>query len=349
MDQTVEILAGCSNVEDLEQYLVHKALQKELTEKQLLYNCSPFDINEVALDNFRYLFRFEKEDIFTLYRALKMPERWVTSDRHTIGGVEGLCLLLRRFAYPNRLMELQNEFGLQYSTLSKLLKHITNFVYQRWSKLLLTFGENKWLTREFLQELAAIVHAKGAPLTNCIGFIDGTARSICRTTKLQQQVYSGHKRAHCLKFQAITLPNGIILHLSNPYPGRRHDAFILRDTKIMEQLRLYAPSLCIYGDEGYPLRLQLIRPYSNTNLTPQQQEFNRNMSKVRQCVEWSFGKITQQFAFVDFKKNQKLFLQPVGKFYIVATLLTNAHTCFYGSTTSKYFNVESPDIFQYFQ
>lgn len=131
--------------------------------------------------------------------------------------MEGLCLVLRFFfGYPNRLKNLQNEFGLQYSTLSKLLKLVCKFVYQKWKKLLGNIGKNKWLTREFLQEVAAIVHAKGAPLKNCIGFIDGTARSICRPHLMQQEVYSGHKRTHCLKFQSITLPNGIILYLSSP-------------------------------------------------------------------------------------------------------------------------------------
>ena len=45
------------------------------------------------------------------------------------------------------------------------------------------------------------------------------------------------------------------------------------------------------------------------------------------AVEWGFGKIVQLFAFVNFHKNQKLYLQPVGKYYRVATLLTNCHTC----------------------
>ncbi|KAJ3641826.1 hypothetical protein Zmor_028299 [Zophobas morio] len=136
---------------------------------------------------------------------------------------------------------------------------------------------------------------------------------------MQKELYSGHKRVHCLKFQAITLPNGLILHLSQPYPGRRHDSFILKDTHILQQLRLYCPTFCLYGDEGYPLKSQLIRPYSNTRLTEQQQLFNKKMSR------------------------------PVGKYYFVATLLTNAHSCIYGSLTSKYFNIDTPDLFEYFQ
>lgn len=58
------------------------------------------------------------------------------------------------------------------------------------------------------------------------------------------------------------------------------------------------------------------------------------MSRVRIAVEWPFGGITEYFAFVDFKKNMKLYLQAVGKLYLVSTILYNARVCLYGSTTS---------------
>jgi nuclease HARBI1 len=58
------------------------------------------------------------------------------------------------------------------------------------------------------------------------------------------------------------------------------------------------------------------------------------MSAVCECVEWGFGKISGNFAFLDFKKNLKLLLQPVGHYYLVGRLLTNVHTCLYGSQTS---------------
>ena len=48
---------------------------------------------------------------------------------------------------------------------------------------------------------ANAVHAKGAPLNQCWGFIDGTAHPISRPTLNQRIMFSGHKRVHCLKFQ----------------------------------------------------------------------------------------------------------------------------------------------------
>jgi hypothetical protein len=71
------------------------------------------------------------------------------------------------------------------------------------------------------------------------------------------------------------------------------------------------------------------------------------MSKVRECVEWGFGKVVGTFAFVDFKKNMKLYLQPVGRVYMAAVLMTNIHSCLYGSLTSQFFELDPPDVRQY--
>ena len=55
-----------------------------------------------------------------------------------------------------------------------------------------------WLDPETFSQA---IHMKGAPLDNCWGFIDGTARPIARPKRNQKVMYSGHKRVHCLKFQ----------------------------------------------------------------------------------------------------------------------------------------------------
>lgn len=81
--------------------------------------------------------------------------------------------------------------------------------------------------------------------------------------------------------------------------------------------------------------------------TDDEQEFNTRMSKVRTCVEWGFGKICQNVAYLDFKKNLNILLQPVGKFYLVACILINCHTCLYGSQTTTYFNLEPPSLETY--
>jgi hypothetical protein len=119
--------------------------------------------------------------------------------------------------------------------------------------------------------------------------------------------------------------------------GRRHDAALLAESGLLDRIRFQnnrQQPLCLYGDNQH-----LLCPYKNTRLTPEQEDFNRGMSRCRESVEWMFGKVTQLFAFLDYKKNQK---QPVGKYYLVATILTNCQACFYGNHVSEYFGLNPP-------
>ena len=136
-----------------------------------------------------------------------------------------------------------------------------------------------------------------------------------------------------------------------PIEGRRHDAFMLGESDLMEKLqRLRQPDgepYVIYGDPAYGITGNILSPYRGVGLSNYQKTFNSKMSKCRVSVEWGFGKICQNFAFLDFKKNLKVLLQPVGKYYLVATILVNCHTCLYGSLTGKYFNLHPPTLETY--
>ena len=68
------------------------------------------------------------------------------------------------------------------------------------------------------------------------GFIDGTVRPICRPVRDQQQFYNGHERVHALKYQVVVTLEGMIAHLFGPVEGRRHDAGVLAETGLLQQL-----------------------------------------------------------------------------------------------------------------
>ena len=67
-----------------------------------------------------------------------------------------------------------------------------------------------------LQEYAAVIHAKGAPLDTCFGFVDGTIRPISRPGQHQRVVYNGHKRVLSLKSLLVALLNGLIGSIFGP-------------------------------------------------------------------------------------------------------------------------------------
>ena len=222
----------------------------------------------------------------------------------------------------------------------------------QWARLLTDFNQD-WLSRNNLENFAACIHRKGAPLDNCWGFIDGTVRPVSRPGEYQRILYNGHKKIHAIKYQSVVAPKGLIANLYGPTEGRRHDSGILADSGLLNMLSQHSfdsngNPLCIYGDPAYPLRIHLQAGFQGANITAQQRDWNKHMSEVRVSVEWIFGDIINYFKFLDFKKNLKIGLSAVGKIYIVCALLHNARNCFHGSLTSSYFDLDPPVIEEYF-
>ncbi len=143
-------------------------------------------------------------------------------------GVEGLCALLRRLVYPNRLGDLVSMFGRSVSQLSEMIRVTLDHLHTQHSHRLSRVTQG-WVDGE---RFAAAVFAKGAALTNIWGFIDGTVHRVCRPTHGQRDLFSGHKCYHALKYQHVMCPNGLIVHSFGPFHGRRHDSAMYRESGI---------------------------------------------------------------------------------------------------------------------
>lgn len=126
---------------------------------------------------------------------------------------------------------------------------------------------------------------------------------------------------------------------------------MLRDAELYSELMQIAVygdrKYIIYGDPAYPMSELILKPYSSRILTQEQIAFNKAMSSVRQAVEWGFGKVITEFAFLDFKKNQKILLQEVSYMYMAGVILSNCHTCLYRGQTASYFSTVPPTLVEY--
>jgi len=60
----------------------------------------------------------------------------------------------------------------------------------------------EWLNPQNLEIFCQIIHAKGAALNNCWGFVNGTVRPICRSGQIQSKGYfiTGTKKFIHLNF-----------------------------------------------------------------------------------------------------------------------------------------------------
>ncbi|XP_072140392.1 uncharacterized protein [Dermacentor andersoni] len=287
-----------------------------------------FNMEELQEDDFRRMFRFHKEHLKDLSTSLLIPDTVTSTQGVCVSGEEALLITLRRLAYPNRWRDLEPLFGRHYSTLSSIVSKVLTHIEDNFGHLL-DLTNNKWLNLAELGRFSQAMHRRGAPIKNCWGFVDGTARPICRPSVNQRIRFSGHKRVHGVKYQSVMCANGIVCDLDGPYPGHRHDAGILRDSGLYSRLEhlVQGSSYTIYGDPAYPLRPLLMRPYAGSSQTETQQRFNSGMSTVHQAVESGFGKTVRLFAFLDFKKNPNILLQNMPQMYKIGTILANIHVC----------------------
>jgi hypothetical protein len=97
---------------------------------------------------------------------------------------------------------------------------------------------------------------------------------------------------------------------------------------------------------GFAAHPHLLRRFSNENATAHQ-IFNIRHAECRVPVEWAFGIVCKLWSFVDYFKNQKVLLQPVGVYYRLAVLMTNIHACYNGSQVADYFHTTTPTIDEY--
>ena len=174
-----------------------------------------FDLQEMDDAECKAEFRFAKMDIPLLAEALGIPEKFICHQGTRSEGIEGLCMLLKRLTYPCRYSDLIPRFGRPVPVLSMISNTVLDFIYNEHGHKI-TQWNNSLLNPANLEVYAAAISDKGVALDNCIGFIDGTVRPICRPGELQRIVCNGHKRVHALKFQSVTLPNGMIANMYGP-------------------------------------------------------------------------------------------------------------------------------------
>ena len=154
---------------------------------------TPLALQDQSEATCRHMFRFTKEQIRDLIQRFGVPAEFVTVERTKSTAEEGMCVLLRRLAYPERWRSFVAMFGRSPSGLCNIFYFMLSFVHKMCGVL---FDGDLDRISSRLDDFSDAVMQKGGLLQGCWGFIDGTVRSINRPQDniTQQVVYNGHKR-----------------------------------------------------------------------------------------------------------------------------------------------------------
>ena len=74
-------------------------------------------------------FRFATTDLPLLVHALGIPDQFTCAQRTVCDGMEGLCMVLRRMAYPCRYSDLIPRFGRRVPVLSVICNRVVDFIF----------------------------------------------------------------------------------------------------------------------------------------------------------------------------------------------------------------------------
>ena len=189
-------------------------------------NYEAFELDNMSDDECQAEFRFYKNDVCDLMEVLGFPETFTCYNGLTVDGTEALCILLKRFAYPCRYLDMIPRFARPVSQLCMTSNMVMDYLYTHWSHLLTSLNQ-PWLSPDNLEIFANGTFQAGGALRNCFGFVDGTVRPVSRPGKNQRVLYNGHKKVHAIKVQSVAVPNGLVANLYGRVEGKRHDSSML--------------------------------------------------------------------------------------------------------------------------
>ena len=168
----------------------------------------------------------------------------------------------------------------------------------------LPITEGEWLSiaDEFMKEWQ---------FPNCLGAIDGKLVHVQRPTKCGAQYFS-YKRTFSVNMMAVVNAHYEFVYVTVGAQGSANDAAVFNASSFSKALENVSnplaipPARCLpnidiaalmvfVADDAYPLRCNIMKPFSSRGLSTSERIFNYRLSTARRMVENAFGILVSRF------------------------------------------------------
>lgn len=245
--------------------------------------------------------------------------------RETISIKQRLVVTLRYLATGDSQESQSFNFRIGRSTVCMIIREVCDAIWKalRDEYLKLPKSEREWhgVAEEFLQEW-------GFP--HCIGAIDGKHVNI-DCPKNAGSLFYNYKNYHSTVIMAICDAKYRFLFVDIGSYGRDNDAAIFSQTEINKkiengQLGIPGPSMVseymlpyvITGDDIFPLKTWLMKPFPGKGLTQEQAIFNYRLSRCRRTIENTFGILAARW---------RIYRRPIRAAITTVDLIVQATVC----------------------
>jgi hypothetical protein len=240
--------------------------------------------------------RFTELEFRELYELLEEPLRPRGRGRRGMDVKSRLFVVLAWLTSGLTYARLGNELGIPRSIVADVVYHTVQVIKD---PLVAAFFPKHSSDPE------ASCSMRFEDYPQAYGAVDASVVRIWRPRVDQQLYYSLKHKCHCVKVQALVAPDGICMHVSAVYKGSVHDKKLFDVSNVADFLTVEGRHRQFLADSGYQ-GLQrsipeVILPFKkprNDELTEEQKEHNRTLSRNRIIVENFFGRWKELFGIV---------------------------------------------------
>lgn len=218
--------------------------------------------------------------------------------RESVSPGERLSVTLRYLATGNSQQSIAESYRLSKSTVCRIISETCEAIF-------LTL-QDEYLAPPTSGNFAEIKDSfwKKWNFPQCCGAIDGK-HCVIQCPAGSGSTYFNYKKSFSLVLLAVCDANYKFTLIDVGSPGRQSDGGVFRNSPICEQLEAgilpppdFLPNMSgpseklpsvIVGDEAFPLRNYLMRPYPGRDLDDEKKIYNYRLSRARRVIENAFG------------------------------------------------------------
>ncbi|XP_036146638.1 putative nuclease HARBI1 isoform X1 [Monomorium pharaonis] len=219
--------------------------------------------------------------------------------RESIGVSERLLLTLRFLASGDSISSMSYQYLVGVTTAANIISETCQVLWDNLLPIVMTME----LSHENWYKISECFSNKWN-FPHCVGAIDGKHIIIQCPAKAGSSFYN-YKSTHSIVLLAICDANYMFLFVDIGAYGRRSDGGIFKESEMgkrFENNDMQLPPLasicengdslpyCIVGDEAFPLKPYLLRPYPGKySVEHDKRIFNYRLGRARRVIENTFG------------------------------------------------------------
>lgn len=234
-------------------------------------------------------FRFTRTQLYRLLAVLRMDEEIVLPNRARYSAETCMLVGLYYMHRPVTQDQVADFIGITCQpNVSRLISFFLDHMISHFQHLIALDPDDSlrmWAPYvDMFKRRLRMYHVEGVDsrrYNDVIGFVDGKLHRIARPMQraehtaigvdTQRTVYSGYKKVHAVKFQAVVVPNGLIVQLCGGFRGRVADSTMMRRSGLNEMLQGLSDAAdqpChVYGDSAYPILSHIMKAHGTRRVS----------------------------------------------------------------------------------